>query len=101
MEQKVTATEAGLRLEVLRRAAEEGQRIIVEWAGQPQVVILSLAEYERLKATQREGWQEALEQAIQVGAGIQARRAGHPLTPPEEVIRQCREERDEQLTNLR
>ncbi len=52
-------------------------------------------------ALQREDWQAALERAIQVGIKIKPRRGNQPLTPPEEVIRQAREERDEQLTNLR
>ena len=44
---------------------------------------------------------EELERAIGVGARIAARRGGQPLTAPEEVIRQAREERDAQLTGLR
>ncbi len=52
-------------------------------------------------ALQREDWQAALERAIQVGIKIKTRRGNQPLTPPEEVIRQVREERGEQLTNLR
>jgi prevent-host-death family protein len=102
MEQTMTATAARIRFgEVLRRVAEGGQRIIVERAGQPQAVIISVAEYEWLKAVRQEGWQKALERAIQVGHKIQARRGGQPLTPPEEIIRQGREERDAQLTGLR
>jgi hypothetical protein len=57
--------------------------------------------HEQLQPThQREGWQEALERAIQVGARIKARRGSQPLTPPEEVIRQVREEREAQFANL-
>jgi hypothetical protein len=52
-------------------------------------------------ALQREDWQATLERAIQVGIKIKTRRGNQPLTPPEEVIRQVREERDEQLTDLR
>ncbi len=52
-------------------------------------------------AFQRNDWQAALERAIQVGIKIKTRRGNQPLMPPEEVIRQVREERDEQLTNLR
>jgi hypothetical protein len=50
---------------------------------------------------QKENWQEALERAIQVGIKVKTRRGNRPLTPPEEVIRQVREERNEQLTKLR
>jgi len=48
-------------------------------------------------ALQRNDWQAALERAIQVGLKIKTRRGNQPLTPPEEIIRQTREERDAQL----
>jgi len=102
MERTMTATNARIHFgEVLRQVAQ-GKRIIVKRTGRPQAVILSPLEYERLKATGRpEGWQEALEQAIQVGSRIQARRGGQPLAPPpEEIIHQMREERSEQLAGL-
>ncbi len=103
MERKMTATDARIRFgEVMRRVVEQGEQIIVERAGQPQVVILSVAAYEQMKvAQQQEGWREALARAIQIGTRIRARREGQPLTPPEEVIRQAREERDAQLADLR
>ena len=103
MERKMTATDARIRFgEVMRRVVERGEQIIVERAGKPQVVILSMAAYEQMKMTQqREGWRDALARAIQVGAKIRARRGEQPLTPPEEIIRQVREERDAQLADLR
>ena len=103
MEQTITATDARIHFgRVLRQVAKGGQRIIIERAGRPKAVILSIAEYERLQAAQqKEGWRVALERAIRVGAMIKARRGGQPVTPPEEVIRQAREERYEQLAHLR
>lgn len=103
MERRITATAARVRFgEVMRRVAKEGERIIVERAGQPQVVILSVADYEWLKAAQRpESWRAALERAIQAGVRIRVRREGKPLTPADEIIRQVREERDAPIAGLR
>ena len=103
VERRMTATDARVHFgEVMRRVVEQGEQIIVERAGKPQVVILSMATYEQMKmAQQREGWRDALARAIQVGAKIRARRGEQPLTPPEEVIHRMREERDAQLANLR
>ncbi len=102
MSSMVSATEARIHFgELMRRAVEGQEPIIVERDGKPHVVLLSIAEYERLQAArQREGWGEALERAIQIGARIKVRRGGQPITPPEEVIRQTREERDGQFADL-
>jgi hypothetical protein len=61
----------------------------------------SVSDEQEQPTLQREVWQEALERAIQVGIKIKTRRGNRPLTPPEEIIRQAREERNEQLTKLR
>jgi len=51
MEQTMTATHARIHFgEVLRKVAKGGHRIIVERAGRPQAVMLSVSEYERLRA---------------------------------------------------
>jgi prevent-host-death family protein len=103
MERKMTATAARVHFgEVMRRVVEQGEQIIVERAGRPQVVILSVDAYERMKTAQRrEDWHEVLARAVQVGARVRARREGRPLTPPDEIIRQMREERDAQFDSLR
>jgi prevent-host-death family protein len=103
MSSMVSATQARIHFgELMRRVVEEQEPIIVERDGKPHIVLLSISEYERLQAgRQREGWDKALERAIQIGARIKARRGGQPITPPEEVIRQVREERDGQFPNLR
>jgi prevent-host-death family protein len=88
--------------ELLRRVVEEGRPVIVERGGKPQAVVLSLTEYERLRAkVGKEDQDDALEQLLRLGARIRARRGGQLLTPPEEIIREMREERDEQLLGLR
>ena len=103
MERRMTATDARVHFgEVMRRVVEQGEQIIVERAGRPQVVILSVDAYEKMKTAQRrEDWREALARAVQVGARVRARREGRPLTPPDEIIRQMREERDAQFDSLR
>ncbi|MBN1978492.1 MAG: type II toxin-antitoxin system Phd/YefM family antitoxin [Anaerolineae bacterium] len=74
----------------------------MERAGRPQVVIVSVDAYEKMKAAQQQmDWQEALAQVIQVGSRIKARRGDQPLTPPEDIVSQVREERDAQFDDLR
>ena len=99
MEQVISATEARVHFgELLRRVAEGHQAVIVERDGKPQVVVLAVEEYERLKATQpRNDWRQTMEKAIAVADGIRARRAGCLLPDPTDVISEMREERDEQL----
>jgi prevent-host-death family protein len=99
MESIVTATEARVRFgDMIRRVVENEEAIIVERGGKPQLVMLSLAQYEQLKAGYSTDWQEAIARTRAIAAEIRDRRGDKPLTPtPEEVIRQMREERDEQL----
>ena len=87
--------------EVVRLVVEEQSPIVVERDGKPAVIILSAADYERTcgEYVGRADWRASLARAKE-----QLRRDGAaPLDPPaEEVIRQMREERDEQLlANLR
>lgn len=98
MERVVTATEARVRFgDMIRRVVEDEEAIIVERGGKPQIVMLSLAQYERLKQGHTADWQEALARTRAIAAKIKARRGGKPVTPPDELIQQMREERDEQL----
>jgi prevent-host-death family protein len=103
MERIVSATEARIRFgELMQLAVESQEPVVVERGGKPCVVVLSIAEYERLRTAQeREEWREGLKRVIQVGARIKDRRGSQPLTPPEEVIRQVREERNASSANLR
>lgn len=99
MERRMSATQARAHFGALMQQVVESQQpIIVDRRGKPQVVILSIAEYERPRAFQgREEWQESLKRVIKVGARIKARKRGHPLPPPAEIIRQGREKRDASL----
>jgi prevent-host-death family protein len=94
------ATEARVHFgELLRRVAEKEQIIIVERDGVPQAVILSMQEYQKLKEAQAKPseWEDSLQRARQLSRRIQFRRQNQPFTPPEEIIRQVREERADDL----
>jgi prevent-host-death family protein len=99
----MNATEARVRFgKLLRRVVEDGETVIVERDGKALAVVLSLAEYRRLRAECSEPrWRRALDKAARVAAQIRVRRGGRPLPPVEDVIREMREERDAQLNDLR
>lgn len=101
-ERVVTATEARERFgELMRRVVEEQEAVIVERAGKQHVVVLSAMEYERLRTARcGEDQRQVLQQAMELGERIQARRGGRPLPPAEQVIREMREERSEQLERV-
>lgn len=99
MEKVVSATEARIHFgEMIRRVVEEEEAIVVEKGGIPQLVMLSVDRYEQLKQERAAQRQTAWEQITAVHAMIRERRGDTPLTPsPAEIMRQMREERDEQL----
>ncbi len=99
-ERVVSATEARVRFgELMRRVIEDRVTVIVERAGRPAVVVLSVDEYERMKAAQRqrEDWRVLVRQAREQ---IRTDLGERELPFPEEIIRQMREERSEQLVDL-
>ena len=100
MARMVSATEARIHFgELMRRAVEDGEAIIVERGGKSAVVVLSVQEYERLlKGQQQADWKALVAEAR---AQAQVDLGGRPLPPPEEILRQIREERDEQLLAVR
>lgn len=98
---KISATEARIHFgEVMRRAVVQQEPTIVERGGEPHVVILSVAQYERLKAAQEAhtGWQERVELARRQAAADLGDRS---LPAAETIIRQMREARDDELLDLR
>ena len=99
MERVIGATEARVHFgELMRQVTEKEQAVIVERDGKPQVVVLSVAAYERLRAAAgRASWEDALERAAEVSAQVEARRSGLPLPPADEILREAREARHEQL----
>jgi len=99
MERIVSATEARIRLgEWMRRAVEQGETIIVQRGRQPYVVLISFDAYQRLRRAATPDWEQVAARIARLGARWRQERGGRPLLPPpEEVIRQMREERDAQL----
>jgi prevent-host-death family protein len=100
MERVVSATEARIRFgELMRKAVETREAIVVERGGKPQVVVMSVEEYERLRKGQRQvEWKELVDQAR---AQIEAYLGGRTLPASEKILKQLREERDEQLLGMR
>ena len=101
MEQTVTATEARIHLgELMRQVRDEQQTVIVERNGDPQVVIVSLAAYRRMKAAEAQQL-STRERIERVRAQITADLAGRPLPSFVELLQEMRDERDDHLLNLR
>ena len=101
MEHVVSATEARVHFgEMMRRVVEGQEEIIVERSGKPQMVMISITEYERLKQNGgvESTWQEKVEKAW---ALVERDLQGRELPPADEIIRKMREERDEYLLALR
>jgi len=100
MERTVSATQARVRFgEMIQRVVNDQETIIVERSGEPQVVLISLTRYERLKSAEltQGDWRETVSRAReQIGRELN----GRELPPAEEIIRQMREERDAQLLDL-
>jgi prevent-host-death family protein len=96
----VSATEARIHLgELMRQAVENREPILVERGGEPYVVILAVATYQRLlKGQPKENWRGLVEEARKQ---IRSELSGRELPPLEEVVRQTREERDTGLVDLR
>jgi prevent-host-death family protein len=80
--------------EVIREVIEDDRVWIVAKEGQPEVVIMSFDEYDCLRFNDSDGWGERLSQLHE---SIRASLGGRQLPPSEDVIREMREERDQQL----
>ena len=101
MERMMSATDVRIRFgEVMRWVVERRKPIIVERGGKPHVVVLPVEEYERLRAGQRErdDWRDLVRRAR---AQIQTDLGERELLPPEEIVRQMREERSAELVDMR
>ena len=74
MDRIVTATEAKARLgELMRRAVDTGDAVIVESRGKPQVALIPYVEYEELlKLKERARREEALTQLRELAREVQA-----------------------------
>lgn len=87
--------------ELMRRVVEGQEPVILERGGKPQVVVLSVAEYERLRGEMAEPddwWERARRSRERVAQDLN----GRPFPDVTELIHDMREERDAQiLGNLR
>lgn len=101
MSRKMSATDARIHFgELMRHVVEEDEPVVVERSGEPHVVVLSVEAYERLLTAREEteDWRELVDRAReQVRVDLGDRR----LPPLDEVLREIREARDEQLADLR
>ncbi len=101
MEHKISATDARIRFgELMRHVVERQEPVVVERSGEPHVVMISVDEYERLRAAQerQQDWRELVSQAR---AQVRADLGDHKVAAPEDMLREVRKERDEQLARLR
>jgi prevent-host-death family protein len=100
-ERTISATEARVHFgELMRDVVTQHQTVVVERGGKPQIVLLSVEEYARLKANAGAdvSWEEMVDD---VRARIAAEAGDVTLPPAVEVVRQGREARGDELANLR
>lgn len=101
MQRKMSATDARIHFgELMRHVVEKKGTVIVEHGGKPHVVVISMERYERLLTAQqeRQDWRELVRQARKQ---VRTELGDRELAPPEEILRETREKRDEQLDALR
>ena len=100
MEQVISATEARVHFgELMRHVVETDMPVVVERDGKAQVVVLSKQAYDQLSDGKKsKDWRELAQQSR---ARIKAELDGKPFPPPEDIIREMREERDAYLADLR
>jgi prevent-host-death family protein len=96
MERTISATQARIHFGEIMKQAKIGP-VIVERDGKAEVVVISKKAYDELIAANTQpDWRILLEEAHE---SIHDALAGRELPDPAEIIRQGREERDEQLLN--
>ena len=102
MERTVNATEAKTHFgKLMRRAVEGGETIIVERSGVPQIVIMPIGEYGRMKSGRKQDAVEVVLQKIRnLKRTIHQRLAeeGRELPDISDLINGLREERDDEIT---
>lgn len=97
MKRVISATEARVHFgELMRRVAEGDETVVVERVGKPQVVVISLAEYDRLRARQQpeEDWWELAARSREL---IRQHLGDRPFPDVDQLFAEMREERDAQL----
>jgi prevent-host-death family protein len=104
MERVMSATDARVHFgELLKAVAEDGDRVIVERAGQQLAAVIPLSEYQELRDRHElaERWERFRKGRERIAAYWAAERAAGRVRDDDfdvtEVIRRGREERSEQL----
>lgn len=95
----MSATEARVHFGDVLRRVRANETVTVQHGGKPEAVILSITEYERLRANQREAEEpeDWYELAMQSRERIRHALNGRPLPSIDQIIHDMRDERDEQL----
>lgn len=98
MDKRISATQARIHFGEVMQAAQRDP-VIVERDGVPQVVILSKQKYDELmQAAPTQSWRELVQETHR---HVREDLAGRSLPPAEEILRQIRDERNEQVDDLR
>lgn len=93
--------------ELINRVAYGGRRVVVERRGRPLAALISVEDLAKLEAWEREHaaararQEAALAKARAVRMAILAERGGTLLPDSAQLIRSAREERDDELGDLR
>jgi prevent-host-death family protein len=91
--------------DLVNRAAYGGERIVLVSRGEPRAAIISITDLRRLEqqSNQDVGYARTLETADTIRERIQRWQEAHNIEPGDsvEILRQLREERDDDLTGLR
>ena len=98
---RMSATDARIHFgELMRQVVTRQEPVLVERGGEAHVVIMSVAQYERMKAAQeaQTDWRECVDAARE---RVAADLGGRPLPPVEDIIATMHEERDGELLDLR
>lgn len=96
MQKTISATQARIHFGEIMRQAKVGP-VIVERGGKAEVVVISKKAYDQLIATNTKA--DLQKKIDELHNRIRAELAGRILPDPAEIIRQGREERDEQILN--
>ncbi len=89
--------------DLVNRVAYGGERVVLTSRGKPKAVLISLEDYDRLKAGpsgDSARWQAWLAESDQLNARVMARRQGQPLDL-DEIWSQAREDLEERDDRLR
>jgi prevent-host-death family protein len=98
MDTVVSATDARVHFgELMRQVMETGKAVTVERGGKPAVVVVPVAEYERMRDRERQHLEDWHRRLDAIHARIAAEIGDRPVPDTGELIREMREERSREL----